>query len=230
MGRTNWTNEKLLFRLLNNKSDRSRWDSIGVLRKRPGEELFETCKELVKSSDAKHRMVGIDILAQLGLTPRPFSQPTLEIFFNLLDIETDLNVLASLLFAIGHNNDDLDEAQIKKICSFAVNGDSQVKEGLVFALLGIDDRTAIDTLILLSTDKKRAIRDWATFGLGNMLNRNNKKIREALWNRVTDKDFDTKYEAIAGLAKRKDRRVKTVIERELAFANTGHCFSKPFST
>jgi hypothetical protein len=59
------------------------------------------------------------------------------------------------------------------------------------------------------------IRDWATFGLGSQLERNNKKIREALWRRVNDKHNDTKFEAIVGLAKRKDIRVKEIIKREL---------------
>ncbi|MFC6267849.1 hypothetical protein [Frigoriflavimonas asaccharolytica] len=215
MSRKNWTDEKLIFRLINNKTDKSRWDNISILRKRPSEELFRKCLELIKSDNTKIRKIGIDILAQFGLPPRPFLVETLKIYFELLEIETDPDVLMSLLYSIGHNNDGLDNDQIEKICSFIENENNWVKEGLVYALLGIDNLNAIQTLIKLSSDKLSHIRNWATFGLGTQIQNNNKNIREALWKRVNDKHQETKLEAIVGLAKRKDNRVNEIIEREV---------------
>lgn len=202
MSRENWTDDKLISRLINNKTDNSRWDNINALRKRPSEELFTKCRELTRSNNPKIRVVGIDVLAQLGLPPRPFLKETLKIYFDLLNLETDPDVLMSLLYSIGHNNDKLDAQQIDKICSFIKNDHKQVKEGLVFALLGVDTLTAIETLIKLSSDKLNNVRNWATFGLGTQIERNNKSIREALWGRVNDKHQETKFEAIVGLAKR----------------------------
>lgn len=215
MSRTNWTDDKLLFRLINNKTDKSRWANIKVLRKRPSQELFEKCAELIKSNCPKIRKIGIDILAQLGLPPRPFLKETLKIYFDLFEAETDPDVLMSLLYSIGHNNDKLDNEQIEKICLFIDIENSWVKEGLVSALLGIDNLNAIETLIKLSSDKLSHIRNWATFGLGTQIERNNKTIREALWERVNDKHQETKLEAIVGLAKRKDKRVSDIIKREI---------------
>lgn len=215
MSRINWTDDKLISRLINNKTDKSRWDNISVLRKRPSQELFAKCVVLIKSNNPKIRKIGIDILAQLGLPPRPFLKETLKIYFDLFEVETDPDVLMSLLYSIGHNNDKLDNEQIKKICSFINSENSWVKEGLVSALLGIDSLNAIETLIKLSSDKLSHIRNWATFGLGTQIERNNKKIREALWERVNDKHQETKLEAIVGLAKRKDKRVNDIIRREI---------------
>lgn len=215
MSRKNWTDEKIISRLINNKTDKSRWENIRTLRQRPSEELFLKSVELTKSDNTKIRKIGVDILAQLGLSPRPFLKETLKVYFELLEIETDPDVLMSLLYSIGHNNDELDKEQIDKICSFIDNENSWVKEGLVYALLGIDNLTAIETLIKLSSDKLSHIRNWATFGLGSQIERNNKNIREALWNRVNDKHQETKLEAIVGLAKRKDNRVNEVIKREI---------------
>lgn len=215
MSRRNWTDDELLSRLINNKSDRSRWDNIGELRKRPSRELFVKCNDLTKSPNPKIRKIGIDILAQLGFPPRPFLKETLKIYFELLKVETDPDVLMSLLYAIGHNNDELDEKQIELLCSFVHDENSMVKEGLVSALLGIDNLTAIKTLINLSSDKLSHIRNWATFGLGTQIERNNKNIREALWGRINDKHQETKLEAIVGLAKRKDKRIKEIIKREI---------------
>jgi HEAT repeat protein len=221
MSRKDWTDEKLIYRLTNNKTHKSRWENISALRKRPSEELFSKCVELTKSDNTKIRKIGIDILAQLGSSPRPFLKETLKIYFELLEVEIDPDVLMSLLYSIGHNNDELDKEQIEKICSFIDNDNSLTKEGLVSALLGIDNLTAIETLIKLSSDKLNHIRNWATFGLGTQIERNNKNIREALWERVNDKHKETKLEAIVGLAKRKDNRVNEIIKREIIDGDYG---------
>jgi hypothetical protein len=213
MSRINWTDDKLLSRLCNNKSDRSRWDNIRILRKRPSEELFLKCVDLTKSKDPKIRNIGIHILAQFGLTPRPFLKETLKIYFELLDIETEPEVLISILYSISHNNNKLSNVQIEKICSFQNSDNNLIKEGLVSALGFINNTQAIEVLLKLTEEKSSHIRDWATFYIGQG-ERNNKKIRDALWNRINDKHQDTKLEAIVGLAKRKDFRVKEIIKRE----------------
>jgi hypothetical protein len=214
MSRKHWTDDKIISRLLNNKSDRNHWDNISILRSRPSEELFAKCVELTKSTEAKNRIIGIHILAQLGLPPRPFLKQTLKIYFDLLDIATDPKVLMSLLFAIGHNNHKLTKEQIEKICLFSNNDHEIVREGLVSALGFVNNLNAINVLIKLSNDRLNHIRDWSTFYIGQV-ERNNKNIREALWKRVNDRHQETKLEAIVGLAKRKDSRVNEIIKREL---------------
>jgi hypothetical protein len=215
ISRKTWTDDKLISRIINNKSGKTRWDNIILLRSRPSKELFLKCVELTKSKEQKNRIIGIDILAQLGLPPRQFLKQTLKLYFDLLNTETTPEVLISLLYAIGHNNGKLNKEQIEKICSFSNNENKLVKEGLVYSLLGINNLTAVEVLIKLSTDKSSHIRNWATFGLGTQIIRNNKSIREALWNRVNDRHQETKLEAIVGLAKRKDSRVNKIIKREL---------------
>lgn len=215
MSKINWTDDQLLSRLIHNKSDKSRWETIAILRKRPGKELFGKCVEFTQSDDPKIRSIGIDILAQLGLSPRPFLKETLLLYFDLLTTEKNPEVLLSLLYAIGHNNGKLDQEQIGKICSFSNNDNKLVKEGLVSALGFIDDLRTIHVLIKLSDDQSARIRNWATFYIGQG-ERNTKEIRDALWKRTNDKHRETKMEAIAGLAKRKDKRVNELIKRELA--------------
>jgi len=57
MSRKDWTDDKLISRLINNKTDKSRWDNISALRKRPGQELFDKCVELTKSNNPKIRKI-----------------------------------------------------------------------------------------------------------------------------------------------------------------------------
>jgi hypothetical protein len=214
MSRTNWSDDKLLYRLMHNKSEQSYWDNIQILWHRPSEILFTKCVELSQSDESKNRKIGIDILSQFGFPPRPFLNQSITLYFDMLETENDPNVIQSLLFAIGKNNDTLSIPQIEKLCSFKTTNEESIKQGLVSSIGFISNKNAIDVLIKLSADKCNSIRDWATFYLAQG-RRNNKKIRAALWARVADKHQDTKFEAILGLAIRKDKRVSDIIKRIL---------------
>ena len=215
MSKKDWITEKLFKRLLNNKSKQSYWEYISILRSRPENDVFRQCIKLTSSDIPKNRIVGINVLAQLGVSPRPFYHETIDRYFELLENEKEPEVIMSILYGVGHNNENLNRAQIKKLCSYINTNSSLIKEGLVFSLLGKNDADAIKTLMFFSTDKLSYIRDWATFGIGSLIEKNTIEIRNALWKRINDKHQDVKLEAIAGLAKRRDIRVKEVIKREL---------------
>lgn len=221
MSRHNWTDEKLFFRLLNNKSGKTYWDNIKTLRSKGTKYVFDKSHDLTNSQNTKEKIIGIDLLAQLGLPPRPFYNETIQIYFKLLSTETEPKVLLSILYGIGHNNQNLDLPQTNQISTFKKHDDKSIRQGVVNALLGVDNEMAIDTLIFLTNDEDISIRNWATFGLGTQIQRNTENIREALWKRVNDKKQDTKLEAIVGLAKRKDIRVNEIIKQELVKGESG---------
>jgi hypothetical protein len=215
MSRKDWTEEKLFTRLLNNKSDKTHWKNIHELRSRGSEEVFIKSVELINSEVVKERIIGAEILSQLGLPPRAFIKQTFEIFFEVLKTETNPLVVSTMLYGIGHNSEHLEKREIDFICTFKDSKDIEIKQALVFALGGIDDDIAIETLIDFTKDKYNSIRDWATFGIGAQSNRDDLKIREALWDRVNDKHVKTRREAIYGLARRKDKRIKEILKKEL---------------
>jgi len=222
MPRKNWPTEKLFHRLLNNKSGRTHWENVGVLRSRGSKDVFDKCVELLQSSNAIERRIAVEILSQLGLTPRPIIKETLKLYFETLKIETDDDVISSILYGFGHNNELLSAKETKFICSFKDSKNLEVRQGLVFALGGIEHKIAIDTLIGFTSDKNYYIRDWSTFGLGSLTTQDSPAIRDALWNRINDKHKETRQEAIFGLAIRKDERIKEIIKRELK-AIDDHC-------
>lgn len=199
---------------MHNKSSQNRWNYITELRKRKSKAIFEKSILLIKSEIPKEKNIGIDVLAQFG-TPRLYKNTILKTFFHLLKKETDKYVLSSLFYGIGHNNENLTNKQIELMCSFKKNKSSRVRYSLVFALLGKEEPIAIQTLIELSKDNDSEIRDWATFGIGTQIEIDNDEIRKALWKRIKDKDEGARFEAIIGLAKRKDQRVKNILETEL---------------
>ena len=213
MSRKNWSDEKLLQKALRNKTELAYWENIHALRLRPSESLFLTCIEMVNSQNQKEKIIAVDILAQLGSPNRPFLDKKLKLYFELLDQEKDALVIRSILFGIGHNNQNLTDDQIHQLCRLDLN-DDVIKQGLISALGFVHDKRAIDILIKLSADHLSTHRDWATFYIGES-QFDNQKLREALWERVKDRHYNTKLEAIMGLAKRKDPKIIDIIKTEL---------------
>ena len=93
--------------------------------------------------------------------------------------------------------------------------DPRVRYAVVFGLSGIDDDLAVDTLIELSADVDPHVRDWATFGLGTQIDRDDPAVRDALMARLEDPDKETRGEAIRGLATRGDTRAIPQLLHEL---------------
>lgn len=211
---TAFPNEKIFSRLVSNKSNKNYWNYIRELRKRKTEAIFNKAIELTNSAIDKEKIIGIDILTQFGY-PRVHLKKILTIFFRMLQIETDKKVLSSLLYGIGHNNEALTDQQLQILCSYQNHKSTDVRFSLAVSLSGIEKTKAITTLIQLSKDKDTDVRNWATFGLGTQIEVDNELIREALWKRVNDNDEVTRDEAIFGLAKRKDERIKEILKKEL---------------
>lgn len=218
MGRNNWSNETLFNHLLKNKTKKTYWDNIRELRKRGTESLFSKCVVLTDSDVEKERIIGVDILSQLSTSTeiKPFSKRILTHLIDLLYTEKSVLVLDSILAGIGHNNENLVlEKDIKLVANFKKSKYSNIRQSVIFALLGIRNTIAIETLIDLSKDRNDNVRSWAVFGLGSRIDTDSPQIRKALYDRIQDKHQETRYEAIVGLSIRKDHRVKDIIKQEL---------------
>tara|TARA_R110002096_G_scaffold434683_2_gene657349 strand:+ start:789 stop:1598 length:810 start_codon:yes stop_codon:yes gene_type:complete len=215
MSRKKWTSEKIFTRLLNNKTQKTFWKNVRELRKRPNNEVYNRAYKLAESESEKEKIIGIYVLAQLGFDPRFLQAKTVELYFKLLEDEKSPKVISAILSSISHNNENLNEKQISKLIEFKTHKFVNVRFELALALSCLENENAIKTLIELSNDKDSDTRNWATFGIGTQLDNDTEEIRTALWNRVTDKDEITRLEAISGLAKRKDRKIKEVLKTEL---------------
>ena len=215
MTRKKWTSEKIFTRLLNNKTQKTFWDNIHELRKRPNKKVYNQAFKLANSKTEKEKIIGIYLLAQLGFDPRFQQQKTVDLYFKLLEYEKSPKVISAILSSIGHNNENINENQILKLIKFKNHTFSEIRFQLVLALSGLKNKNAIKTLIELSKDKYSDIRNWSTFALGSQIELNNTEITKALWNRINDENQETKLEAIVGLTNRKDSRIKEIIKREL---------------
>tara|TARA_R110002051_G_scaffold324862_2_gene424204 strand:- start:11 stop:823 length:813 start_codon:yes stop_codon:yes gene_type:complete len=221
MGRKDWTSEKIFDRLVNNKSDKTYWNNISELRKRANDDVFNQAYKQAKSQIDKKKIIGIDVLAQLGFDPRFRQEETIKLYFELLEEKQNDDVLFSLFFGISHNNEKLTNNQVLQLIKFKNSKNNDVRYSLVSAISGVDNPKAIETLIELSEDNFSSIRNWATFGIGTLCEKNNDRIIQALWNRIKDKHQETKLEAIVGLANRNQVAIKEQIIEELKSGEYG---------
>lgn len=193
-----------------------KWDLIRLLHLRGTQEVFDQAKELCNSDDPEIKVLGIDIIAQLGVPDRTFPEAGRDLFYTMLETEIDIETLVPIIVALGHTQDEMDHTKLDRVIAYADHEDSDIRFAVVQALSKHNYLPAITALITLSADLDDEIRDWATFALGSMIDGDTPEIRRALWARIEEEDhWDTYSEAITGLALRKDPGIYDVILKEL---------------
>ena len=85
------------------------------------------------------------------------------------------------------------------------------------------DAWELNSLIELSRDEDSKVRDWATFAIAAR-DDDGEHVREVLLDRVADSDFDTRSEAIWGLARRRDPRALPLLLEAFEGAEVGTLF------
>lgn len=200
--------------LVGDEDDERAWEAIRELQQRGDDAVFEAAVRLTRSTVSKERGRGVDILAQLG-TPKPSAElraKCANVILECIVLEQTPAVLNSIGFALGHLHDP---RAVDALVPLATHADSEVRFGVVMGLLWHLAPTAIAALIELSADVDDDVRNWATFGLGQM-NADSPALRDALVARLSDENFEIRGEALSGLAERKDARVLEPLHRELA--------------
>jgi len=184
------------------------WDSVRELQKRGTRAVFDMAAQLCASEDSRSRSVGLDVLAQLGYEEgRPFLARSLPIALRLAR-DSETTVRRSALSALGHLGDP--EA-LSELLDHIADSDPGIRLAVAQAIpsvLGDPPQNAgIAALITLSGDAASDVRDWATFGLGSLLDVDGEQVRRALRRRLDDREGDTAGEALVGLARRRDPKI-----------------------
>jgi HEAT repeat protein len=199
-----------------------RWDSIWLLRYRGTRDVLDRAIALTESNNSEERTIGIQILGQLGIPDRTFPDECLTTLIGLLKHEIDPLILQSIGIALGHLND---ARAIEPQLKFCLHPDWEVRYGVVLSMNGHNDKRAIAALIKLSGDDHPQVRNWATFGLGSLLEVDTPEIREALYQRFLLEDptgeetAEIQGEALVGLASRQDERILPKLMEQLMSEN-----------
>ena len=183
-----------------------------MLHYRATREVFDAARQLCAGKCPQEKILGANILGQLGVPDRTFPEESVAILIGLLDVEKDEYVMQSACIALGHIRSSKAIPSLSRLKSHL---SADVRYAVVYGLLGLEDDLAIKMMIDLSKDADDRVRDWATFGLGSLINADSPQIREALFARLLDSDEGTRGEALVGLARRKDQRIVELLLMEL---------------
>lgn len=94
-----------------------------------------------------------------------------------------------------------------------------VRFSVAFGLGALEAPVVVPALIDLTTDDDSDVRDWSIFALARLRKDDSEEIRAVLWARVDDDDLETRWEAIAGLVRRKVPEMRGHLEQELRRAS-----------
>lgn len=174
------------------------WALVHELRRRGDAETFRAGVGWSASEERALRCLSADVLGQLGYDQSyPFATGSVPILTRLL-LDTEPDVIACAVIALGH----LRLGDTALIADLASHADTNVRHAVAVCLGPREAETATRTLVLLSRDEDRDVRNWATFGLGTMSEADSPAIQEALTARLGDSDHEVRGEAMVGLAKR----------------------------
>jgi HEAT repeat protein len=195
--------------LLGEYDDDAPWEAVRELRRIGASEVFDRAVEWCRSSDPLKRARGADVLAQLGRTAEHPAhlcpQESFLVIASLIKTEKELRPLSSEMYALGHIGDP---RAVRILSRFQNHPDAEIRFALAFALGSFANHpAAADMLLQLTRDEDQDVRDWATFGIGTLGEKDSPEIREALLGRLDDPFEDVRQEAIAGLVRLRDERV-----------------------
>lgn len=183
-----------------------RWAHIEKIHNLTDTDSLETLFALLQHTASSARQLAADALGQFGTPPTPREGETRRnqqvITTKLLTAgskEIDPDVIGSMAVAFGHLED---ERAVPLLVSWARHESAAVRADVAWGLGGFEPPVATDALIQLSSDGSTEVRDFATFGLGVLSDRNDEKARSALVARLHDEDPQVRAEALHGLARR----------------------------
>lgn len=199
------------------------WGAVRELQKRGAPDVFELSSQLCAANEPHAREVGLDVLGQLGYERgRPFLAESLPIAFRL-GVDAEPLVRRSALAALGNLGDP---QSLSFLISYMSDPDAGIRLVVAQAIPSVlEDRPqpeGIQALIQLSDDSDQEIRDWATFGLGSLVNLDSDEIRDALSRRLDDPEGDTAGEALVGLARRRDLNIVARVDSLLQAEEVGN--------
>jgi hypothetical protein len=172
-------------------------------------------------SDDLSRLIA-DLGAQVNGLPENVPEVVPQLLA-LLDENDDPRAIAEIVDALGVARD---EAASLAVLPYERHPDPVVRLAVTQAVAaGAESAAAMEVaaaaLIRLSRDDVDAIRDWATFGIGSILEIDNDEVRAALFARLTDSSEGVRDEAVAGIARRRDTRAVEIVADFLAEDTVG---------
>jgi HEAT repeat protein len=204
---------RLFDEALRAKTDESRFRRIRVLHLDGAQSTFDRAAEACRSTDPHSRMVGAELLSQLAYRgSKRFWKESIPLLLALLK-DANAKVVQSAVFALGHLGSDHGSEMVnvgRELSRLVDDSSADVREAVASSLEWFPEPADIvqRALIALSRDRIGSVRNWACFSIRVQDSFDSVDTRDALFARLNDRHRDTRWEALAGLAKRADPRVR----------------------
>jgi HEAT repeat protein len=195
------------------------WGAIYALQMRGSPDALALATGLASSRNWRKRALGMYIASQLRQPNKGVSSGSSEyalaetqalLLSGLKDPKEDVAIAA--ISGFGHRPHPL---ALPVLLTFATHNNEDVRFRVSLALGNYSQDESVEALLLLAEDVSEHVRDWATFSLGTILDIDNSRIRERLWQNLQDTDANVAGEALAGLAARKDERIIPILLERL---------------
>jgi HEAT repeats len=210
---------------IDDECDDEYWATISELQRRPNDETFRVAKALCEVGSEPSRVLGIHILSELGVVSgATYIEEGLPLVKRSTGERESVRVLRAALRALGRFRDP---RALNDVAQYVSHPDAAVRFDVAVSLPhvasdGFEEPEAVAALLALMEDTDPAVRDWATFGLGVLMETDTPEIRDALLRRTDDEDGDAAGEALVGMARRKDPRCLNLIVKRLEDGDVGN--------
>jgi HEAT repeat protein len=202
-------------------TDNPYWDAVTVLHARADDEVIAGMRRFARSLLAVERSIAADVLAQVRVGNPATEVVAGDILIEMAEKEAEIEVLESLGYALGHLYTDGRGIGFLEKLSRRPEVDLRLAAASSLPVAGTNTPLrVVPTLVELSEDVDQDVRNWATFGLGTLIEIDSAEIREALVKRLNDSFGDVRGEALVGLACRADERMIEAFLKEVD-ANEG---------
>ena len=187
------------------------WHPVRILQHRLPQ-ILNRIMPMSESLEEKSRDTAATILGQCSVKEKFSADICAEVLLRMMGQEQSPDVLTSVVFALGHLDDP---RVVEPLARLQSHPDPRVRYAVVSSLGGYTEEKAVATLIERSNDEDRDVRNWATFGLGSLIDTDTPEIRAALFARLEEQDDEIRGEAFVGLARRRDVSVVPALLKEL---------------
>lgn len=203
--------------LQHDEDDDAYWECVTALRQYRGRDQGSWLRRHAQSRNWRMRTLVVNILCQLAMPGGRLARQAAEVELakevlgrGLRDSHWRVNEAS--LFGLGHREYP---EYLPQMLAFLDSSRASLRHGLAFALGRYPQPEAAKALLRLMRDEAREVRNWATFGLASLSEQDGPAIREGLLAAAEDVDAEIRGEALIGLARRRDERVRELVMREL---------------
>lgn len=215
--------EDKLIALLDHDNFELSLEAAASLQLRGGSKIIRLAQMDSFSNRYKRRALAAFILGQIKLNTKE-EKISLKILYDLALNDQSAIVRSYAVSSFGHRcfghrcekaKKKYADTLLSLAQSTVLDKSVMVRVSTAFALSVFKNRASIPLLIKLLKDTHSEVKNWAAFAV-NVNNYDTPEIRNCFVLLLDEKNFEARFEAIIGLAKRQDKRVTQILIHELS--------------